>query len=100
MALVTRVGFLPGQEAQYPLIVGSVIDEGYQGYLQLVEGGRRAKQIIVVYPTNMERPKDKDRLIEIRGKLHTFKISKPSNTLHKRTHDSEAIEVQSWKYRD
>lgn len=35
--VVKRVGLLPTQENQHPLIVGSVIQEGYQGYLDLFE---------------------------------------------------------------
>jgi hypothetical protein len=96
--LVKRVGLLPEIEAQHPLVVGKTVKEGFQGYLDLIENGKRTKQIIVVYPINMKRPKDNDRLIEIRGKLHLFKANNPTNILHKKAFDCEVIEVVEWKY--
>ena len=100
VTMVTRVGYLPTQEDQHPLIVGSVIPEGVQGYLDLFEDGKRTSQIIVVYPANMKRPEETKRLIEIKGKLHSFTLGKPSQGLHKRTYENEAIEVSEWKHKD
>jgi hypothetical protein len=98
--LVTRVGFLPTQEDQHPLIVGSVFREGQQGYLDLFEGGKRTKQIIVVYPVKMKMPEEKNHQIEIKGKLHSFNFGKPSQGLHKMTYENEAIEVLEWRYKE
>ncbi|MEI6808725.1 MAG: hypothetical protein WCN95_08380 [bacterium] len=97
--LIKTVGLLPKIENQHPLVVGKTVKEGFQGYLDLVEDGKRTKQVIVVYPTNMKRPEDKDRLIEIRGQLHLFKASNPTNVLHKKAFDCEVIEVLEWEYR-
>lgn len=100
VTMVTRSGYLPSEEDQHPLIVGSVIPQGVQGYLDLFEDGKRRGQIIVVYPTNMKRPEETKRLIEIKGKLHSFTLGKPSQGLHKRTYENEAIEVSEWKYKE
>jgi hypothetical protein len=97
---ITRTGFLPSDIHQHPLIVGTVISEGHQGYLDLFEDGKKTKQVIVVYPTHMKRPEEMNRLIEIKGKLHSFRLGKPSQGLHKRTYENEAIEIHEWKYRD
>ena len=96
--LTKVVGLLPRSVDQHPLVVGKTVKEGHQGYLDLIENGKRTKQVIVVYPTDMKRPEDKDRLIEIEGKLHLFKASNPANTMHKKTFDCEVIEVLEWKY--
>jgi hypothetical protein len=96
--LTKVVGLLPRSVDQHPLVVGKTVKEGHQGYLDLVDNGKRTKQVIVVYPTEMKRPEDEDRLIEIEGRLHLFKASNPANTMHKRTFDCEVIEVLEWKY--
>ena len=98
VTMVTLVGFLPAQEDQHPLIVGSVIPEGSQGYLDIFEDGKKTKQIIVVYPANMKRPDETKRLIEIKGKLHSFTPGKPSQGLYKRSYENEVIEIFEWKY--
>ena len=98
-AVITRIGVLPTVIHQHPLIVGSVISEGYQGYLDLIEDGKSTRQIIVVYPNSMKRPAAKNRLIEVKGVLHSFTPEQPLHGLHKRTYDNEAIEVYEWKYK-
>jgi hypothetical protein len=100
VTMVTRVGFLPTQEDQHPLIVGSVIPEGVQGYLDLFEDGKKTSQIIVVYPPNMKRPEETNRLIEIKGRLRSFTLGKPAHVLHKITYENEAIEISEWKYKE
>jgi hypothetical protein len=100
VTMVTLVGFLPTQEDQHPLIVGSVIPDGVQGHLDLFEDGKKTKQIIVVYPSNMKRPDKTNSLIAIKGKLHSFTLGKPSQGLHKRTYENEAIEISEWKYKE
>ena len=97
---ITRTGFLPSDIHQHPLIVGTVISEGHQGYLDIFEDGKKTKQIIVVYPPQMKRPEEMNLLIEIKGELHSFSLGKPSQRLHKRTYENEAIEIHEWKYRD
>jgi hypothetical protein len=98
--LVERVGFLPKIENQHPLVVKATVGEGHQAYLDLVENGERKEQIIVVYPINMAQPQEHNRLVEIKGKLHIFKGSKPKTTPYKQAFDCEVIEVLEWKYKD
>ena len=99
-AVITLIGVLPTDIHQHPLIVGTVIPDGYQGYLDLIEDGKSTRQIIVVYPISMKRPAAKNRLIEVKGVLHSFTLEKPLDDLHKRSHDNEAIEVYEWKYKE
>ena len=98
--LIRVVGSLPKMENQHPLVVGKTVKEGFQGSLDLVEDGKRTRQIIVVYPNNMRRPEDEGRLIEIKGKLHLFRAGKPPGDLHKKAFDCEVIEVLEWEYRE
>jgi hypothetical protein len=98
--LVERVGLLPKMESQHPLVVKATVGEGQQAYLDLVKNGERTEQIIVVYPINMAQPQDPDRLVEIKGRLHIFKGSKPKTTPYRRAFDCEVVEVLEWKYKD
>ena len=93
---VFHIGTLAKEIGQHP--IEAIPGEEEQDYLDAVIDGKPVGQVILIFKKGAESPKDRDRRIEVVGKLKKIDLGGPEGT--KNSYKGETIHVRTWRYLD
>ena len=93
-------GFLPTLVLQHPLLITApdAPSPYAQFYLDIAEGSKSQRQIIVLHPREMEIPTQGERQIEVTGLVTQLSLGGAPGT--KESYRNEVLKLTSWRYVD
>ena len=95
--VVTRIGNLPEDVMQHPIVAESLSGEKQdQFYFDVDDRKNPVRQIIVVYPDGMAIPTESGRKIKLKGTVSTFAVGGVPGTRGEYT--NEVLDLRNWEY--